>query len=234
MSQTAPETQPPAAPAAPARPDGISEEEWNALGDPGKQAIVRERTARADAERQLAAARARPTPPPGTPVTPAPAAPATAPAQASPPPPATPPGAQPDLAALISHAVTAAVAPLQQRIEGYETQTAAQRVHDAITSAAGDRFHDPADAFKNLDLTGVVDANGQPDGGKVTAALDKLLTDKPYLAKPTDGRRFASPGLGSGATPGATPGGATPPIGDQVKDVLAQMQKTTGINLPTS
>lgn len=33
--------QTPAAPSTPARPDGVSDAEWNALGDPGKAALVR-------------------------------------------------------------------------------------------------------------------------------------------------------------------------------------------------
>lgn len=228
MSQNSPENpaQPPANP--PARPDGIAENEWADLGDAGKQALVRERTARADVERQLAAARARPTPPPGAPVAPA-AAPAPAPV--APAAPATP-GAQPDIAALIQQAVTAAVSPLQERLQSYETTTAATRIRDAVQGAAADRFHDPADAFAQIDPTAIVDANGQPDPAKITAELDRIATAKPYLAKPVDGRRFAAAPLAAGgATPGATPGGATPPIKEQVTDVLRQMQGHTGIQL---
>ena len=45
------------------RPEGVTEEEWEALGDPGKKAIAREREARVQAERERDAARARPAPP---------------------------------------------------------------------------------------------------------------------------------------------------------------------------
>lgn len=41
------------------RPDGVSDAEWAALGDPGKAAIVRERHAAAEAQQRLAAAEAR-------------------------------------------------------------------------------------------------------------------------------------------------------------------------------
>lgn len=221
MSQTAPENQPPATP--PARPEGISETEWNALGDPGKQAIVRERAARADLETQLAAARARPTPPPGVPVAPtqpaavAPAVPAAPPAPAA-------PGAPPDFAAIVQQAVTAAVTPLQQRLDARDVHDAAERVRTAVTTAAGDRFHNANDAFTNIDLNSILDGNGQPDQAKITAALDTVLTQKPYLAKPTDPRRFAAPGVGP------TPGPGTAPIEDRVKDVLGEMQRTTGLS----
>ena len=46
------------------KPEGVSDAEWDALGDPGKQALVRERQARADLEAQLAEARKpKPSPP---------------------------------------------------------------------------------------------------------------------------------------------------------------------------
>ncbi len=48
--------QPTAAP-APARPDGVSDAEWSALGDPGKAALVRERAASTKAVADLAALR---------------------------------------------------------------------------------------------------------------------------------------------------------------------------------
>jgi len=55
-------TATPAAPtqtSAPARPDGVSEAEWTALGDPGKAALVRERTAKTEADKALADALAK-------------------------------------------------------------------------------------------------------------------------------------------------------------------------------
>lgn len=217
---------------APARPDGVSEEEWNALGDPGKQAILRERQARQQAESALAAARARPAPPqqtssPGGQTTQSTATQQTsgnseasqAGQQQNP----QTPGTGPDFAAMIQQAVTAAVAPLQQRLDARESQDAAQRVRDAVTAAAGDRFHNPADAFIGIDVASIVDENGQPNDVKIAESLNKLLEAKPYLAKPTDTRRFAPPGAGS------TPGGSSAPIQDQVKDTLARMQQATGL-----
>lgn len=41
------------------RPDGVTDAEWAALGDPGKAAIVRERHAAAEAQRLLAEAQAK-------------------------------------------------------------------------------------------------------------------------------------------------------------------------------
>lgn len=218
---------------APARPDGVSEEEWNALGDPGKQAILRERQARQQAESALAAARARPAPPqqtssPGGQTTQSAATQQStqqtsgngeAGQQQNP----QTPGTGPDFAAMIQQAVTAAVAPLQQRLDARESQDAAQRVRDAVTAAAGDRFHNPADAFIGIDVASIVDENGRPNDVKIAESLNKLLEAKPYLAKPTDTRRFAPPGAGS------TPGGSSAPIQDQVKDTLARMQQATGL-----
>jgi hypothetical protein len=61
-----PAPSPPAPPAAPEKPDGVTDAEWAALGDPGKNAIVRERQRAAAAEQALAAERARNTPRPPT------------------------------------------------------------------------------------------------------------------------------------------------------------------------
>jgi len=49
--------QAPASPPTPVRPDGVSDTEWSALGDPGKAALVRERAASAQAVAELAALR---------------------------------------------------------------------------------------------------------------------------------------------------------------------------------
>lgn len=46
-------------PTAPTRPEGVAEAEWNALGDPGKAALVRERTAKTEADKALAEALAK-------------------------------------------------------------------------------------------------------------------------------------------------------------------------------
>lgn len=207
----------------PERPEGVSEEEWNALGDPGKAAIVRERTARQEAERQLAAARARPTPPPAPPA-PTPPAPPTPP---TPPAPAPPAGGQqqPDIAAIVQQAVEAAVKPFKEREEQRDTQAAAQKVADEVTKAAKDLLHDPDDALTGINLTLVVNDQGQYDPVKGKAEIDALIARKPHLAK--SGQRFAPPGIGGGAP-------AQLSDADKVKNVLADMQKVSGVRLPSS
>lgn len=217
MTITPPEPAPPApAPSAPAqRPDGVTEEEWNALGDPGRAAILREREARQAAERALAASRARPAPP-----APAPKPPA------DPKPPTDPPKDQAgnvDVAAIVQQAVEAAVKPFRDAEEQRKVDEAATRVRTSVLDAAKTRLHDASDAIAHIDLTQVLDGNGQADPAKVTAALDDLVTRKPHLAKVVDDRRYAEPGAGP------TPGGSTPPINDRVKDKLASMQQRAGI-----
>lgn len=206
----------------PERPDDIPEETWTALGDPGKQAIVREREARQAAERALAAARAKPAPP-------------KPPAgdqggdqgggqqqqqsgQGEPPKPK--PGDQPDFAALIKQAVSEAVKPFQEAEDRRQTEVAAEKVRTAVLDAAKPRLHDATDALAGIDLAGVVDDQGQADAAKVKSALDDLVTRKPHLAK---GQRQAPPGIGGGAPPA----GATD--AEKVKAVLADMQRSTGI-----
>lgn len=209
------------------RPEGVSEEEWNALGDPGRAAIIRERQARQEAERRLAASQARPAPPGGG------------------------QGGQgngqggagqsgqngqngngnqgagqggqqgaPDIAAIVQQAVADAVKPFQEAEERRRVDEAAAQVRAAVLEAAGARLHDPTDALGNVDLTQVVDANGAVDPAKVTAALDALVSKKPHLAK--SGQRYAPPGIGGGAPAGANEG-------DKVKAALAQMNEAAGL-----
>ena len=207
------EDPPPATdpPAAPERPEGVSDAEWAALGDPGKAAIVRERAARTAAEQALAATRApKPTAPPAAPpkVTEVPKG----------------PDGQPDIAALIQAAVTQAVAPFVERDAQREAEQAAGRLRDTVATAASARLHDPSDALAHIDLTTLTDGNGQPDPAKVTAALDDLVARKPHLAKVVDDRRHAPPGspLGGG-------GGTQAPLDDRVKATLARMQASSGV-----
>lgn len=203
-------------PPAPARPDGVTEAEWSALGDPGKAALVRERQRANAAEQALAAARAVSTPPKPAP----PAAPPTPPKQQPP----GEPGGQPDIAALIEAAVAKATAPLLDAQAQRDAEAAAGRIQQAVTAAAGERFYDPTDALAQIDLASVTDGNGQPDAAKITAALDALLQRKPHLGRPTDDRRRAAPssGVGSG-------GSSSIPLDDRVKATLARMQSATGV-----
>lgn len=218
MTSTPPENEPPANPPAnepPARPDGVSEEEWNALGDPGRAALVREREARQAAERALAASRARPTPPkPNDPPKP----PANEP-------PKPKESGELDVAAIVQQAVTAAIKPFQDAEERRHVDAAAGRVRDAVLDAAKTRLHDATDALTGIDLAAVVNDQGEADPTKVTTALDDLVKRKPHLAKSTE--RIAPLGIGGGAPAGVTDA-------EKVKAVLADMQRATGVTLPSS
>ncbi len=199
--------------ADPQRPDGVSEDEWSALGDPGKRAIVRERERATRAEQEAAALRAsRPKP---TPPKPAPAS-QQEPQQHG----------EPDIAAIVQQAVAAAIAPFQQRDEERRAEDSARAIAKAVSDAAATRLHDPSDALGNLDLTGLTDGAGSPDAAKITAALDDLVKRKPHLAKVTDGRVRPAPG--------SMIGGAPSPVAsedERVKAALAKMQASAGIKL---
>ena len=202
-------------PVPPSRPDDISEDDWTALGDVGQAAVVRERAVATDLRSQLAAAKARPKPPTGTP--PAPPVP---PAPNQPPAPPSPPaGTDPaDIASIVQVAVAAAVKPLQDAEQARQHQAAADQIAAAVTDAAKTLFVDPTDALAGIDLTQVTDGNGAADQAKIKTELDALLTRKPHL--------------GLGARTGVHGVGATPPppanTDDQVKAILAQMQTHVG------
>lgn len=202
-----PAPQPPAN--GPQRPDGVSEAEWTALGDPGKNAIVRERARAVKAEQDLAAARSAPpkapAPPPDPPKTP------------------TPNDGQPDLAQMIQDAVSAAVAPFQQRDQEREANEAASAIRTAVLTAATDLFHDTEDAL-SIDLPSLTDGNGRPDDTKIQDALKNLLTRKPHLGKPADLRRRTPVGAPVGAS-----GGASPSLDDRTKAALERMQQSSGV-----
>ena len=198
----------------PERPDGIEATEWDALGDPGKQALVRERQRATDAERKLAAALA-----------PKPKPPAPAPKASEPPAPKTN-GEPRDMAALIQAAVEAAVAPLRQAQEQQAIDAQARAVIDAVKAAAADRLHDASDATSLLDLTALVGADGAPDTAKIAAAINDLVAAKPHLARPQPYGRQGNPALyGAPADPSAK---------NKVKTSLARMQTASRIKLPTN
>lgn len=205
----------------PERPEGVSEEEWSALGDPGRAVLQRERQARQEAERalslsrQLAAQNARPTPPKAPTVTPKQREqqPSDSGSNES--------REQPDVAALVQQAVEAAIKPFQEREQQREADQAAGVIRDAVLNAAKDRLHDATDAL-SIDLTTVTDGNGAPDADKIKAALDKLAADKPHLVKP--GTRFAQqPGVGQSAPADS--------VDEQVKVALARMQASSGVRV---
>lgn len=208
MTSTPPENEPPVE-----RPEGVSEEEWTALGDPGRAALVRERTARTAAERALAAARA---PKPGPPKTDPPADPAK---QTDPPKQTE----QVDIAAIVKQAVDAAIKPFAEREQARAVDEAANKVRTAVIDAAKTKLHDPTDAVANIDLTTVITEQGEVDPAKVTKALEDLLVLKPHLAKST--LLVAPPGIGGGAPANATEG-------EKVAAALARMQKSVNLRPP--
>lgn len=194
-------------------PDGVSEHEWSALGEPGRAAILREREARQAAERALAAARARPTPP-------AKKAASAASSQAQ----DKPAKNEPDVTAIVQQAVEAALKPFQEREAQRDAEQAASRVRDAVLEAAKPLLHDASDALAAIDLTTVIDEQGRADASKVDAALKDLTTRKPHLAK--YGRQ-APVGIGGGGPAALTDA-------DKVKAILADMQRATGVRTPTA
>lgn len=221
--QVQPDPEPPAGQqqnTPPERPDGVSEVEWNALGDPGRAALTREREARQAAERALAASRARPNPPGG----PAAKTPEPKPADAPKVPEPPKPG-EVDVAAIVKQAVEAAVAPFREAEERRQTETAAERVRAAVLDAAKPVLHDATDALTGIDLAGVVNDQGVADTDKVKSALEDLVKRKPHLAKAP--QRVAPNGIGGGGPVGATDA-------EKVKAVLADMQRSTGVRLPAS
>lgn len=199
-------------------PDGVSKEEWDALGDPGKAALQRERQARAEAEQKLAdATKPKPAPPKQQ-------APAQQPAPGKDPVKDAGQGDQQDIAAIIAAAVQQAIAPFEQRQQQWEADQAATRVTASVTAAAQAKFCDPDDALANVNLSDLTDGAGRPDDAKIAAALDAVLTAKPHLAKPFDGRRTPPAGAPFGGAPGASVS-----LDDRVKETLARMQASTNI-----
>lgn len=217
----APAPAPPAQPQPAERPEGITDEVWNALGDPGRAALASERDARQAAERALAAARARPAPPknPAAPA-PAPSPPAAPAAQPDP----APAAGAPDIAKIVQDAVAAAMKPLQDAEIQRQGEVAAERIADTVLAAAKTRLVDPTDALSQVDLASVTDGAGGADPAKITAALDDLLLRKPHLGL---GQREGQPGTGATPAPAAA-------IDDQVKGILARMQGAAGIRVPSS
>jgi len=126
---------------------------------------------------------------------------------------------------MIKDAVDAALKPLHDAEAQRGAQAAAQKVADEVTKFAKDLLHDPADALTGIDLTKVVDEKGLADPAKIKAEIDGLIKDKPHYAKST--QRFAPPGIGGGAPAQTTDA-------DKVKSVLADMQKSAGVRLPSS
>lgn len=188
------------------RPSGVSEEEWDALGDPGKRALNRERAAREQAERDLVAARSaerlgqKPEEVEAEPV---------------------------DINAIITQAVAAAIQPFQKAEEGRAAREAQGALAEKVRAAAKERLHDDGDALAHLDLAKLA-TDGQPDDTKIAAALDELVQAKPYLAKPADDRRRFDPSQPIGG------GRHSADAAEKVQEALDRMKAATGIKLAES
>jgi hypothetical protein len=120
-----------------------------------------------------------------------------------------------------------ALAALQAKIDGKEAEHAAElksrevetaalakaneRILKAeVRAAAAGKLTDPADALQFLDLSKLeVGSDGEVDSTAVAAAIDKLITDKPYLA--AQGKRF------QGSADGGTRNESTKTIDDQIE-----------------
>lgn len=79
-----------------------------------------------------------------------------------------------------------------------------QRLASAeLRAAAGGRLKDPADAARFIDLADLeFDKNGDLDSKAATAAVDRLLKEKPYLAQGVPQRGTADGGNRGGTPPG--------------------------------
>lgn len=185
------------------RPSGVSEEEWDALGDPGKRALNRERAAREQAERDLVAARSaerlgqKPSEADVEPV---------------------------DINAIITQAVAAAIQPFQKAEEDRAAREAQGALAAKVRAAAKERLHDDGDALAHLDLDKLA-TDGQPDDTKIAAALDELVQAKPHLAKPADDRRRFDPSQPIGG------GQHSADAAEKVREALDRMKAATGIKL---
>lgn len=189
------------------RPSGVSEEEWDALGDPGNRALNRERAAREQAERDLVAARSaerlgqKPRDADVEPV---------------------------DINAIITQAVAAAIQPFQKAEEDRAAREAQGALAAKVRAAAKERLHDDGDALAHLGDLDVLATDGQPDDTKIAAALDELVQAKPYLAKPADDRRRFDPHQPVGG------GQHSADAAEKVQEALDRMKAATGIKLAES
>ncbi|WAL73105.1 hypothetical protein OU787_17290 [Kitasatospora sp. YST-16] len=84
-----------------------------------------------------------------------------------------------------------------------------QLVRAEVRAAASGRLADPADALALLDLEKLTPEKGEPDPAAIKAALDELLTAKPYLAPAGEGSKVWGD-VGAGQRKSARPEPATP------------------------
>jgi hypothetical protein len=173
------------------RPDGVSEDAWNALGDPGKAAIVRERSARTEAEQARAAAEQR--------VQQygdyeAVKAKADKYDQA--------------MADAMSEQEKAVAAARSEGESAARTALTRERVLDKIEVASAGKFRDIEDARLRLgQRADEFVKDGQIDTAAIAAAVDKVLEAAPHLKADIKGSPRPDPSQG--------PRGGDTPLGEQ-------------------
>jgi hypothetical protein len=71
---------------------------------------------------------------------------------------------------------------LAARLAEVTAENRALRLTLDTREVARTRLADPDDLLRYTDTTALVDADGRPDHGKIAAATERLLTERPYLA----------------------------------------------------
>jgi|GEM_PF-3022629 len=139
------------------KPDDVSDEEWSALGDPGKQALVRTKESAKQARQKAADEAARA---------------AALQAQID----ELKNASESDTEKLVREAT-------EQATKNVTKQANARIISAEVRAQAAGKLADPADAIKFLDLTKFeADDTGAVDEAAISAAIDQLVESKPYLA----------------------------------------------------
>jgi hypothetical protein len=199
----------------PQKPDDVTQEEWDALGDPGRRAIVRVKREQRETERARDAAIADK----------AKADKAAADAQAElekakkePPKKEDPPA---DVAEQIKQAVAAAVEQVTktytEQLDALRAENTAKDITAQAQRIAADVLVDPALVGTFVDLRTVLDAQGQLDAQALKDGLAKVVEDRPYLKKPDAPPPPYNPF-------GGHPGGARPPADKATFDAQVAAQ----------
>lgn len=187
----------------PQRPDDVTQEEWDALGDPGRRALDRVRRGQREAERQREAAVAAQ----ADVVKERDAARVELEALRKAPPKPDPPKDQPDVAAQIQAAVDSALQNVTktytEQLDNLRAERAAEQLTAQAQRIATDVLVDPALVGTFVDLRGVLNAQGQLDEQALRDNLATVVEQRPYLKRPDQ-----PPGGGNPF--GGHPGGARP------------------------
>ena len=189
----------------PQRPDDVTQEEWDALGDPGRRALDRVRRNQREAERARdAAVQER-----DSVKTERDTVKGELDTLKKNPPKQDPPKDPPDVAAQIQAAVDSALQNVTKTYTEQLDQLRAERTAEQITAhaqrIAADVLVDPSLVGTFVDLRTVVNQQGQVDEQALRDNLAGVVEQRPYLAKPDQ------PATPYGSSPyGTHPGGARP------------------------